>query len=45
VSLSPNRREPFSRSASLGQGAVLDHRVIASAKMFLFSIFRLKLCN
>jgi hypothetical protein len=45
VSLSPYRREPFLRLASLGQGAVLDRRVIASAKMFLLSIFRLKLCN
>jgi hypothetical protein len=45
MSLSPYRREPFLRSASLGQGVVLDHRVLASAKMFLFSIFCLKLCN
>jgi hypothetical protein len=33
------------RSASLGQGAVLDRQVIISAKMFLLSIFCLKLCN
>jgi hypothetical protein len=45
VCLSLYRREPFLRLASLGQGADLDHRVIASAKIFLFSIFCLKLCN
>jgi hypothetical protein len=45
VCLSPYRREPFLRSASLAQDVVLDRRVNASAKMFLFSIFRLKLCN
>jgi hypothetical protein len=32
--LSPSRREPFLRSAPLGQGVVLVHRVIASANMF-----------
>jgi hypothetical protein len=31
--LPPFRREPFLRSASLGQGAVLDRGVFASAKM------------
>jgi hypothetical protein len=45
VSLSPYRHEPFLRLASLGQGTILDRRVIASVKMFLLSIFRLKLCN
>jgi hypothetical protein len=45
VSLSPYRREPFLRLVSLGQGVILDRRVIASAKIFLFSIFRLKLYN
>jgi hypothetical protein len=45
VSVSPYRREPFLRLTSLGKGVILDRRVIASAKMFLFAIFRLKLCN
>jgi hypothetical protein len=45
LSLSPYRREPFLRSTSLGQGAVLDRRVFCIRKIFLFSIFRLKLCN
>jgi hypothetical protein len=45
VSLSPYRRELFLRSASLGQGAILDQRVFRFRKMFLFSIFRLKLYN
>jgi hypothetical protein len=33
-SLSPSRRELFLRSASLGQGAILDRRVIASVNVF-----------
>jgi hypothetical protein len=33
-SFSPSRREPFLRSAPLGQGAVLDRWVIASTKMY-----------
>jgi hypothetical protein len=37
VSLSSYRCEPFLRSTSLGQGAILDRRVIASAKM-LYSL-------
>jgi hypothetical protein len=45
VSLSSYHHEPFLRLASLGQGTILDHQVITSAKMFLLSIFRLKLCN
>jgi hypothetical protein len=45
VSLSPYRREPFMRPASLGQGVILDRRVFCFCQMFLFSIFRLKLCN
>jgi hypothetical protein len=45
VSLSPYRREPFLRSTSLGQGVVLYRWVFRFRKVFLFSIFRLKLCN
>jgi hypothetical protein len=45
VCLSPFRREPFFRSASLGQGAVLDHRMFSLPPMFLFLIFLLKLRN
>jgi hypothetical protein len=42
----PLLHEPFLRSAFLGQGGVLDRRVITFAKMFLLSIFHcLKLCN
>jgi hypothetical protein len=33
-SLSPVRRELFLKSTSLGKGAVLDHGVFASAKMY-----------
>jgi hypothetical protein len=40
ASLSPSRCEPFLRSASLGQGAILDHQVFRFRKSFLFSIFR-----
>jgi hypothetical protein len=32
--LSPFRREPFLRLASLGQGVVLDRGVFASTKMY-----------
>jgi hypothetical protein len=45
VYLSPYRREPFLRLAFLGQGVILDQRVFRFRKMFLVSIFRLKLCN
>jgi hypothetical protein len=33
-SISPFQREPLLRSASLGQGAILDRGVFASAKMY-----------
>jgi hypothetical protein len=33
-SLSPSRRVPFLRLASLGQGVILDQRVIASTNLF-----------
>jgi hypothetical protein len=36
VSPSPYRHEPFLRSASLGQGVILDHRVFSSANVFIF---------
>jgi hypothetical protein len=36
-SLSPFRREPFLRLATLGQGAVLGRRVIASENVFILS--------
>jgi hypothetical protein len=42
-SLSPYRCEPFLRSASLGQGAVLDRRVFSLPQSFLFSTLRSKL--
>jgi hypothetical protein len=44
-SLSPFRHEPFLRSASLGQGAILDHGVFCFRKNIFYSLFRLKLCN
>jgi hypothetical protein len=34
-SLSPSRREPFLRSASLWQGAVLNHRVFPFSQNIL----------
>jgi hypothetical protein len=45
VSLSPYRHELLLRSASLGQGVILDRRVFRFRKNVLLSIFRLKLCN
>jgi hypothetical protein len=38
-SLSPSQHEPFLRSARLGQGAIPDHQVIASANMFYSQYF------
>jgi hypothetical protein len=45
VSLSPYRRETFLRSASLGQGSILDQLVFRFRKNVLLSIFYLKRCN
>jgi hypothetical protein len=39
-SLSPSRREAFLRSASLGQGVILDRRVFFILQIVLFSILR-----
>jgi hypothetical protein len=33
-------REPFMRSASLGQGVVLDRRVFASANVFFYHLLK-----
>jgi hypothetical protein len=41
-SLSPSQCEPFLRSVSLGQGAILDRRVIASVKMSFILYLLLK---
>jgi hypothetical protein len=44
-SLSPSQREPFLRSASLGQCAVLDHRVFSLPQIIFILYLPLKLFN
>jgi hypothetical protein len=44
-SLSPSRREPFLGYASLGQGDILDCRVLSLPQTVLFLNFLLKLYN
>jgi hypothetical protein len=43
--LSPSRRESFLRSASLGQGVILYHRVFLLLQIIFILYLPLKLCN
>jgi hypothetical protein len=45
LSLSPCRHEPFLKSASLGQGAILDHQVFLLLQIIFILYLPLKLCN
>jgi hypothetical protein len=44
-SLSPSRCEPFLKSASLGQGVILDRRVFSISQIIFILYLPLKLCN
>jgi hypothetical protein len=44
-SLSPSRHEPFLRSASLRQGAILNRRVFSLLQIIFIFYLPLKLCN
>jgi hypothetical protein len=44
VSLPPFWYEPFMRSAPLGQGVILNRRVVVSTNIFILNL-SLKLCN
>jgi hypothetical protein len=44
-SLSPSRRKPFLRSASLGQGVILNRRVFSLLQIIFILYLPLKLCN